>query len=432
MKSFPSLFKLSLVFLSVFFLNACGGPPVEEEEPKPTTPPTAIVETLPTPPPINKEELLNNYAGLIKAEAAFVKSEAEKAGIVNKIGQNITPDDLARFAAFFWAVDGNLRIAQLNSMLHYNRLLEVLKAGEPTPSGTASADPDQDNPSFLISQTITQAALVQRSVIEGLRTLGVKNVRGLTPSQPLTAAPAMMQELLKLIVPAAPETAPETMKAPLTRGPFQAFLKTAWAQATTGRSKGASATKTPLVGGTGLLAKPAFPPLIRLKIVGAPLLLARAMTYDVDGKLYVLHSSLKRAQPEFQALPAEQFVLKAEKQIVGSEYRNALEARLNALGAVENRTVAQWWEAANLLAELKLAYPLVDLSKEAESLPATQPAMPGLPPATLPSAPSPGPTATQPSTLPPMAPMGGVTPPPAPGGAPALETKPAPSPLGVP
>src|SRR4029453_2709832 len=155
-------------------------------------------------------------------------------------------------------VDGNLRIAELRSRVHYNRLLEVLKAGE---AGPASADPDQDNASFLISQAIDDSALVQRSVLEGLRALGIKNVKGVAPSQDLPAATTMMQDLMKLVKPPGTESAPETMKAPLTQAFRRWILSEALAQTTRGKAK------APVAATSTLLQKPAFPPLVRLKTV---------------------------------------------------------------------------------------------------------------------------------------------------------------------
>src|SRR5262249_5059531 len=120
---------------------------------------------------------------------------------------------------FFWVVDPGLRISQLQAMIHFNRLLEVLRPPAPVdpavpPTAAApSADPDQDNVSFLISQVIADTAQVQGKIVAGVRTLGIKNVNAVLPRDEFAAGGSMMQDFSPLLNPGAAPI-PESKKAP--------------------------------------------------------------------------------------------------------------------------------------------------------------------------------------------------------------------------
>jgi hypothetical protein len=436
--------KLLLVFAVLVGWSACGGPPPEEPEEKP--PSQAVVVEPPAPPPVNKEELLADYANQIHTDLDLVKREAEKGGLVEKIGQKqISPDEFARFTSFFWAVDPGLRMSQLQAMIHFNRLLEVLKPAEsaaldpaaPPSSASPSADPDQDNVSFLISQVIADTAQVQGKIVAGVKTLGIKNVKAVLPTDEFAPATAMMQELSALLNPGGtpvpetlkapgggplPESKPETLKGNTQGGILRMILGEAYAQtAAPNKRRASTAGKTTPAALTAAPMKMLGPPLPKVGTITAPQLLARTLAYNIDGKTYVLRSPFGKAAAEFHAIPAESYIFKVEKQTIGRLYRDAVETRLQALAALQSRNVPQWWETASALTELKLANQLVDLSKPSESMPESAPtSLPSTQPAPL--------SFQQPISE--SKPAGALTPPAPPPGSPpaAPESAPAPGP----
>lgn len=353
----PRRLRNALFTLILFALAACGGGQ-EEAPPAPVCPACPVCEATPTP---SAEEAAQNLADqiiitekLLRVPEGSLKASASKFGIVDKLGvKEVSAEDFPRFVSLFWDIDAEFRIQYLRAMMTTNRLVDMVK---PTIGkfdiNVAPKDLEAEDVSLLISQAIVDWAQVQRLLEDNFRGLGIENVMGVKPSDEMPHAEAMMQELLAIVAPPLPTPLPSPGPQATSASLLSVLLRDAHAQ-------GQPAVK----GKPGAAPAKASKAVPRVKVRQAPFLLARVISYNVGGKNFVLQSPLMVAAPQFQAVPVEQFQFKVEKQSVGPGYRDAVDAKVQALAAKPNRDMVDWWNLSHGLIELRLLNQLVDFSK---------------------------------------------------------------------
>jgi hypothetical protein len=347
-------------------LFSCGGGGGGEEKACPACPVCAASTPGPAPEDIRQQlqqDNIKKLAARLNLNFDQLQAVAVKLNVVDKFGRKeIAAEDFPHLVDFLWEVDPEFRVHQLRAMVAMNRLVDMLKpaSGPKFDVNVLPKDPQAEDVSQLISEAIVAQTQVQRQIEEDLGALGIENVRGLRSTDDMPAAPGMMQELLSIVAP--PQATPGPTPKPASAGLWDWSWLESSARAQSSRGRLATTTSTsaaPLHSTT----------IVRIKTKAAPLLLARVMTYDVAGKNFVLQSPFLKSIPEFQAIPAEQYQFKVEKQSVGPAYRDALDAKVQALAAKPQRDLSDWWEVSHLVAELRLANQLVDYNKIAPAAP---------------------------------------------------------------
>ncbi|MCC6272325.1 MAG: hypothetical protein IT572_02560 [Deltaproteobacteria bacterium] len=353
----PRRLRNVLFTLALFSLTACGGGQ-EDAPPAPVCPACPVCEATPTP---SAEEAAQNLADkiietekLLRVPEGSLKASASKFGVVDKLGvKEISAEDFPRFVSLFWDIDAEFRIQYLRAMMTTNRVVDMMK---PTVGkfdiNIAPKDPEAEDVSLLVSQAIVDWAQVQRLLEDNFRRLGVENVMGVKPSDEMPHAETMMQELLVMVRPPAPTPMPTPGPQAASASLLSFLLHEAHAQG-----------QTVIKGKTGTATAKISKAVPRVKVREAPLLLARVISYNVGGKIFVLHSLLMIAVPEFQAVPVEHFQFKLERMTIGPGYRDAVDAKVQTLAAKPKRDMVDWWNLSHGLIELRILNQLVDFSK---------------------------------------------------------------------
>lgn len=373
----------ALLASSLIALLACGGGG-EKEVPQQACPVCPVCDVTPSPTPQDLQQQLVDKIKFIdeKAVKKFrTNPEAFQAalnqfGVTDKIGKKeIAVEEFAKMVGFFWAVDSEFRIQYLRAMMTTNRVVDMLKpAAGKFDVNIAPKDPEADDISLLVSQAIVDWAQVQRTLEDDFIGLGFENVMGVKPGDELPEAETMMKELRSMLTPAMPTPMPTAAPLPPLPGPKSAALPLLeWLE-----GRASAQTQSGLKGkASGGLAKPskAVP---RMRIMQAPLLLARVLSYKVGTQTFVLQSPLMAAIPEFQAIPVEQFQFPIEKMSVGPAYLDSVKAMVEELAAKPKRDMVDWWQASHGVTELRLLNQLVDYNKVApQPAPVSTPAPSG-------------------------------------------------------